>query len=198
MYINIIRKRHLNKYEYSIEQNDSVSAEVSFDYGILSRNITSKGTDIKYTMTQRNWLLKILMVIPKLFIPIYLFPKYNVFFNDEIIGKTKVAFFTPKRQLIINNSLYEIYLHSNNYISIMKDDIQIALIKKFDLSFAEQNRYDVDFDCIAEKDMVFILLMVAFADIVFFTNHLRLDAVKYEKTIGTDRMSQRVFWQSKK
>ncbi len=198
MFINIIRKMHLNKYEYSIEQNDSVSAEVSFDYGILSRNITSKGNNIKYTMKQRNWLLKILMVIPKLFIPVDLFPKYNIFFNEEIIGKTKVAFCTPKRELTINNSLYEIYLHSNNYISIMKDDVQIALVKKSVLTFGEQNRYDVDFDYITEKDMVFALLMVAFADVVFYPNRLRIDAIKYEKTIGKDKMSQRTFWQSKK
>lgn len=198
MFINIIRKMHLNKYKYSIEQDDSVSAGVSFDYGILSRNITSKGNNIKYTMKQGNWLLKILLLIPKLFIPIDLFPKYKIFFNEEIIGKTKVAFCTPKRQLIINNSLYEKYLHSNNYLSIMKDDVQIALVKKSVLTFCEQNRYDVDFDCVTEKDIVFILLMVAFADVVFFPNRLRIDAVKYEKTIGKDKMSQRTLWHSKK
>ncbi len=91
MFVNIIRKMHLNKYEYSIEKDNSVSAEVSFDYGILSRRITSKGNNIKYTMKQNNWLLKILMVIPKIFIPIDLFHKYNIFLDKKIIGKTKVA-----------------------------------------------------------------------------------------------------------
>ena len=55
-----------------------------------------------------------------------------------------------------------------NYISIMKDDVQIALIKKSVLTIGEQNRYDVDFDYISEKDKVFILLMIAFVDVVFF------------------------------
>ena len=198
MFINIIRKMHLNKYEYSIEQDDSVLAEASLDYGILSRCITSEGCNIKYTMKQNNWLLKILMVIPKIFIPIDLFPKYNIFLDEEIIGKTKAAFCTPKREIIIDNSLYEIYLHSNNYISVMKDDVQIALIKKSVLTIGEQNRYDVDFDYATEKDKVFVLLMVAFADIVFFPNRLRFDADKYEKTIGKDKMAHRTLWKSKK
>lgn len=198
MFVNIIRKMQLNKYEYSIEQDDSVSAEALFDYGILSRRITSKGNNIKYTMKQNNWLLKILMVIPKIFIPIDLFPKYNIFLNENIIGKTKVAFCTPKREIMIDNSLYEIYLHSNNYISIMKDDVQIALIKKSVLTVGEKNRYDVDFDYVTEKDKVFVLLMVSFIDIVFFPNRLRFDAVKCEKTIGKDKMAHRTLWQSKK
>ena len=101
MFINIIRKMGLNKYEYSIEQDDSVSAEISFDYGVLPRCISSKGDNIQYAMKQNNWLIKILMVIPKIFIPIDLFPEYNVFFNEKIIGKTKVTFLTPKRAIMI-------------------------------------------------------------------------------------------------
>ena len=198
MFINVIRKIHLNKYTYSIEQDNSVSAEVSFDYGVLSRCITSMGKNIKYTMKQNNWLLKILMVIPKIFIPIDLFPKYNIFLDEKIIGKTRVAFCTPKRKIVIDNSIYEIYLHSNNYISIMKENIQIALVKKSVLNINEQNRYDVDFDYISEKDKVFILLMIAFIDVVFFPNRLRFDAVKYEKTIGKDKMEYRTLWESKK
>lgn len=199
MIFNITRKMHLNKYEYSIEQDSSVSAEASFDYGVLSRCITSMGNNIKYTMKQNNWLLKILMVIPKIFIPIDLFPKYKIFINDELAGKTKVAFCTSKRKLTINNSLYELYLHSNNYISIMKDDIQIALIKKSTLTIWGENRYDVDFEYATEKDKVFMLLMVAFADIVFFPERFRLEALKYEKTIsiGKDKMQHRISWKSR-
>ncbi len=197
MFATIIRTMHLNKYAYSIEQDSSASAAASMDYGILPRCITAEGNNSKYTMKQSNWLLKILMAIPKIFIPIDLFPKYNIFSDEKIIGKTKPAFCTPKREIMIENSLYEVYLHSNNYISIMKDDVQIALVKKSVVTIGEKNRYDVDFECVTEKDKVLILLMVAFADVVFFPNRFSVAAVKYEKTIGKDKMAHRTAWQSK-
>ena len=80
----------------------------------------------------------------------------------------------------------------------MKDGVQIALVKKMHLSIMEQNNYVIEFEEDAvNRDYVLILLFVAFIDNVYFPNNFRIDAIKYEKTIGMDKYKNRTLWKSR-
>ena len=197
MIANITRTMKWCGYDYVMEKYSEIHAYSPYNYGILPKKITATDKNTMYTISQTNWALKLLTLIPLFWIlPIDCFPKYKVFKNGILLGKSSVAFFTPRRKLVIQNHKYEFYLHNDNYVSIMKDDIQIALVKKSILSLAEENNYVIDFENAVECDYTLIILFVAFIDIIFFPNHFRIDAIKYEKTIGIDKYKHRTLWKS--
>lgn len=127
-------------------------------------------------------------------LPIGLFPQYKFYHREICIGKTKISFFSPRRIIIINNICYELYLHNNNYISILKNNVQIALIKKSEMTMAEENKYIISFDENLEKDVGLLTIFVAFIDVIFYPNRYKLNYVKYEKTIGIDKLYNRTLW----
>lgn len=199
MTVTITRKLNRNKYIYNIIGNIDCCLYSNFTFGLLLRKIylEDKSNGMKYILKQTNYLLKTITWIPIFWLfPIGLFPRFLLFENDNCIGNTKVSFFTAKRTIVIQNHLYELYLHSNNYVSIMKDDRQIALIKKRNIVCMEENHYTVDIDKGLENNIYLMLLLIAFVDIIYFRNRYRWDFFKYEKTVGLDKMQKRTLWKS--
>ena len=197
MIVNITRTMKCHKYEYIMNEFRDIYAQSPYNYNILLKNITVREQNVFYTIRQTNWVLKIIALILLFWIlPIDFFPKYKLFKNGVLIGTSKVSFFSPGRKLFIQNSIYEFYLHNDNYVSIMKDNVQIALVKKLELSIVGENHYIIDFEDSIGIDNALILLFVAFIDVIFFPNRFSVDAIRYEKTIGIDKYKQRVFWKS--
>ena len=85
-------------------------------------------------------------------------------------------------------------IHSNNYVSVLKNNVQIALIKKESLTYCEQNTYEVLCSDDIDGEVLLILMFVAFTDIHFFKNGNRIDYLKCEKTIGFDTFKERTTW----
>ena len=56
------------------------------------------------------------------------FIKLKIKFNNSTVGSIKHLFLSNTINILLNENKYEIYSHGGNYFSIMKNDIQIALI----------------------------------------------------------------------
>lgn len=76
----------------------------------------------------------------------------------------------------------------------MKNNVQIALLKKSEITMAEENKYIISFDENLENDVGLLTLFVAFIDVIFYPNRYTLNYVKYEKTIGIDKLYNRTLW----
>lgn len=121
------------KYEYHIQESPDYIAECNYTFGIWTRRILVRDCmrTVACSMKQTNFIFKMLTWIPLFWIlSIGLFPKYKIYIGNQLSGETKVSFHTPKRNIVINDHIYELYLHNDNYVSIMMDERQIALVKK--------------------------------------------------------------------
>lgn len=188
-----------NGFIYKIIGNDNFYGKCNFTYNILLRKIyiNDYNRTTVYNFMQTNILQKIIYIITFMWLlPIDLFPKYKIYKNGKNIGYSKYSFSSPKKILLIKNDKYELYLHSNNYISVMKNDTQIALIKKTLLTELEKNVYEIHYDEQAENDIALLLAFIVFSDIVYFPNKLKMSYYKYEKTIGKDKYNYRTLWTS--
>lgn len=56
------------------------------------------------------------------------FIKLKIKFNNSTVGSIKHLFLSNTINILLNENKYEIYSHGGNYFSIMKNNIQIALI----------------------------------------------------------------------
>ena len=130
-------------------------------------------------LKQTAWLLKLINSLPLL--NIETFTPLRFYENGIYCGIAKKKMFQPVFDIRINSSIYEIRQHNNNYISLMRDNIQIALYKKELQTIAEHNKYIVEFDESADK--LLILLFAILADTVFYSNEGRFSYCKYEKDI---------------
>lgn len=196
MFLKIKRKISDGKFCYTIDDDNVYYGESNFTFGVLLRKLSITNTEKNYTykLIQDSIFQQIIYLCGLWMLPIDLFPKYKVFLNNKCIGATKVSFFTPLRKVYINENEYELCIHSNNYISIMKNNIQIALIKKDSFTEMEQHRYDVIYDNKNESDVGILFLLIDFIDIIYFPSKNRISYYKYETTIGKDKYYLRTLW----
>ena len=198
MIIHIIKNIKLDKYLYTVNEYSDYYAESNYDYALLPRKIKASA-EHTYVLHQTMWVLKSVTLLPIFWIfHTDSFPRYKIFQDGNLIGKTCISFFSPRRKFIANAHLYELYLHSNNIVSVMKDNIQVAIIKKDIKSFNEQGYYMIEYDE-NNIELGLLMLLVAYTDVAFFNSHFRFDSVKYEKTVtvGKDKFFDRTLWHPK-
>lgn len=196
MYFDVSRTLELRKFVYKMSTKNFY-AYSNYTFGIFLREIAAfdSKTETLYQMKQENWLFKILTWIPVFWIlPISMFPCFSIYKNKEKIGKTNLAFATPLRRVDVENDTYEFCIHSNNYVSILKNDIQTALIKKEPQTYCGQSKYGVLCSDMIDSDVLLLFMFVAFIDVHFFKNRNRIDYLKYEKTAGYDGFNERTVW----
>ena len=196
MIIHIVKYIKVNKYIYNVDENKKCYAEANYTFGFLNRKITAvtSNKNETFVLCQTKWLLKLITIIPIFWLMhTEVFPYYNLYYNGMIIGRTKNSFFKSKCVIVICEQNYELYLHSNNYVSIMREDEQIALLKKETRSFNERGLYEVKYEE-NKLSQIILLLLVTFADVIFFNNHLKLYSIKYEKAVGRDKFYYRTLW----
>ena len=192
MVFDVKRTLELNKFVYKMS-TQSCYAQSNYTFGLLLRKIAAfdPKTETVYQMKQENWLLKILTFWV---LPLAMFPSFHIYKNGKKIGKTHAVFATPLRKMNIGNDAYELCIHSNNYVSVLKSNVQIALIKKESLTYCEQNTYEVFCSDEIDGDVLLLLMFVACIDVHFFKNGNRIDYLKCEKTIGVDKFKERTTW----
>ena len=198
MKIVVERELKANKYEFDIE-GKNLHSEVNYTFGVLLRRIkiyNECGVPV-YIFKQTNFLFKIIMFMLFWILPDRSCPQYKFFDEGIYKGESAIKMFTPQRIVIINNHEYELYLHSNNYVSIMKDKIQVGLIKKNNISILEKNKYLVFFDEKKENDILLVLLLVTYTDIIYFPKRFRFNYYYNEKSIGVDMLYDRTLWRPK-
>ncbi|WP_312093536.1 hypothetical protein [Aminipila sp.] len=195
MKLTFVRHLKLKKYTY---ESGIYHAESKYPLGFGFGKLTAfnQENEIEYELKQENWWQQILICIPfwGFFLGIDMFPPYEFYHRGVHCGKTRVSFWTPRRIIEMDNGVYELYTHSNNYISILKNDIQIALVQKEEVTIEERNTYHLNVDESLVNDMNLMALFIAFIDIVFFPNGPEFWLERSERTIGPDKLYYRTYW----
>lgn len=191
MFINIVKRMEQKQYIYTVNQDNRFCAKANYTYNILPRKIqVFYNNESRFVFKQKRWYIKLFVF----FLMLQSFPKYILYQNNYRVGESRIKFFSPRREIKIKEDLYELYLHSNNYISIMKNDIQIALVKRNIISNFGQCDYQVLFNKNEFDDLSELTLLVAYLDLIFFHHRNKIYAIKYEKTCGIDRHENRKLW----
>lgn len=196
--MELIIERTLSKKEFlfNIIGNSQLIGRANYTGEILLRKIlvTDTFSNERYSLKQTNILIKLLNALPLL--NLYSFTNFKYYVNDVYKGRTSHNnFLKPQFKFHLGEVEYDIYCHKNNYISIMRDNKQIALVKKEDLTYAEKNRYILRYDASSQYNDAFLLLLVCFIDVTFYPNHFSFSNIKYEKTLGSDKnYDDRVNW----
>lgn len=196
MKIIVERNLKLSKYKYYIKSSKKYYAESNHTFGLLPRKIRvfDEKRQIIYYIKQKNFLLSILLSVITMFLPFIVYKVFEFYNKDVYKGKTYPYMFNHTKIINFDDCKYELYVHSNNYISIMKNGIQIGLIKKQNITIEEKNTYIVLYDETMESDMAFIFSLTVFVDVCYFKNRLRIDYYRYEKTVGKDKLYERTLW----
>ena len=195
MYLLIERFLNNGEYVFSIQGQPYYNGIVNYTYGLRLRKIYTynKETGEELCLRQENIICKLLNMFPLLML--HNFPAFIYYENGKKAGKTAVNIFSAKKVLFLGEDCYELYLHRNNYISILKNKRQIALVEKSKPTIGERNQYYLNYDETAEHNKALLLLLIAYIDIVYFSNHFTLNYWKYEKTVGIkEKYPERICW----
>ncbi|QIB70170.1 hypothetical protein Ami103574_13095 [Aminipila butyrica] len=195
MKLTFVRHLKLKKYTY---ESDIYRAEAEYTLGYALKKLTAfnKENEIEYELKQENWWLKVLTYIPfwELILGIGVFPPYKFYHKGIYCGRTRTTLWKSYSIIEMENEIYELYLHSNNYISILKNDVQSALVQKEELTVAERNTYHLNVDESLVEDINLMSLFIAFIDIVFFPQAPEFWLERSDKTIGPDKLYYRTRW----
>ncbi len=125
------------------------------------------------------------------------FPEFIIYRKGLIAGKTKPDLLKSGERLYLDETCYTIRLHSKNYMSVFKEDSQIALIEKSDITYANQNEYKVSCERELYEDRAWLMILVMFADTVFWDSRMQWNAVRWERTLGKERFPECLEWKPK-
>lgn len=192
----VIRRKVRPNRIFYLTEHANIHCECNTTYGFLLRKIllsNEKGLILR--LQQENWLLGLLSSIPPF--SFYNLPNYVLYKNNTKIGYTKALRKAYNKTLFCANDEYLFTLHGNNYVSILKNGVQCALVQKEYLSVMEENIYQIEY----EKDIPYelIVLLVSYIDVVYFRiTSNKYNGLKWEKTImiGRDKDIDRLQWKS--
>lgn len=174
------RKLKFGEYSYTFSGGD-YSGRVNHTLNIPPRKMQLfKDGEEFYLFRQKNVFYNVIMLLPR-FLGFDMVPPYYLFHGGKTVGKSKVSFCSPKRRVAVGDDIYKIDLHSNNFISVTKNEQEIAMIEKEKISIAEIHVYHIDIKDEKEAEMIFLLAMVA--DCRFYPQRGRWSYWKYERTL---------------
>lgn len=196
MQTQIIRKMGSNSYIYTCSDVPSLLGVTNYMFGFLpiKISVTDSDKNTQKVLIQQNKVLKtILRGVSILNIKIF-FP-FKLYDGSNCLGKTKTKLFECVYFFYIKNYKFELRQHNNNYCSLLKNEKQVALYKKKDISIAERNVYEIKYDISINSQMDLIMLFCIFIDRVFYPSNGYISGVKYEKDlIFQDRYNERTDW----
>jgi len=193
MNTTIERKITSEGFSYTISCDPTLEGTTNFTLSLLPIHITVVECDTNiYQMKEANWLLKLISWIP---IPIWnrLMP-FKYYLNGSLLGKSKTTLFRPAFFFPIGADVYEIRGHSKNYYSMMKNDVQVALIQRETYVYHERNTYQIKFkeDCCPKP---ILLLLCIFIDTKFYPNQGSIFTNRWDTDyVINDLYEDRVLW----
>ncbi len=162
---------------------------------LLKRLTAEKNNVVICEMRQESVIKKLFVRMFYLLTRTQVFPEFMIYRNGRIAGETKPDLLKGGiEKLCLDDFCYVLRFHSNNYISVFKDDSQIALIKKNDITYANQNEYTVSCEMELYKDKAWLMMLVMFADTAFWSKRMMWDAVRWEVTIGKEQFPEYLEW----
>ena len=194
MKTNIKREMKLGKFQYKMTGMPSVSGSANYTLGIALIKVSAETTDGRLLeLRQTNWLLKAINVLPIL--NICDFTPFEFYKDKKLCGRAMRKGLRATFAINTNEGNYEIRQHNDNFISLMRNEKQIALYKRDFWVYAEGTNYSVDYDETQDVNMIFF--MCIFADAMFGMTHGRVSLAKYEKHyVLADKWSERTKWRS--
>lgn len=191
MDICINRNMMKKNLHYSVEHYN-ITGSANYTWGILPVKIEVLSNKNHIMLKQSPWILKFINSLPLL--NYETFTPFKLYKNGAKCGRGWHILFRPVFVFIIENDRYELRHHTDNYISIMKDNKQIGLVRKKIKTIAEKNTYYVK--CINEENILdIIMLFCVFIDVMFYPNNKQISYVKTEKTfVLNDKFSKRINW----
>lgn len=123
-------------------------------------------------------------------------PPYQIYENNRPVGE-----FVKKRGACYRASYkkdtYEITEHTGDRVSIMKNDVQIALISRNTVAWNNENIYCILYQkACSEEDLCFLFMICVFCDRVFYSDFdgLVLGPVVSKSIVFRDCHRERAGW----
>lgn len=169
--------------KYVISGNSNIFGVRNRTAGLLLRKLkVFSDNSVIYTMAQRGVVRKFLINLLYLFFRPQMIPSYLIYKENEIVGKSKLDLLKGGHvRLYIDNIVYDLNLRAGNYMTILIGSNQVALVKKADVSYANQDEYSVLCEADLGKNLPLLLLLVMCLDVAFWSERVRWDALRWKK-----------------
>ena len=189
MNLKIIRELKLKKYVYQLSTTELIIGTANYTFGFIPRIYNNDLFELKQT----SWLLKLINSFPILNLETFTPFKYYV--NGNYSGRSKKVPFKPVFHFTINEDKYELCQHNKNYVSLMRNDIQVALYRKEDETVLEMNTYNIKYDENSNMEHSLLLIFCIFIDVTFYANSMNIAYLKYDKNyVIKNEYDERTLW----
>lgn len=187
----IYRNMNAKKINYYIN-NHSVEGSANITLGIIPIKITVKNGNKCIVLKQAPLILKLINALPLL--NYETFTPFKIYKDNLFCGRGAHILFRPIFKFKIEGNKYELRHHSDNYISLLRENKQIALFQKKSLSIRENRSYFIK--CVNEAGILdIIMLFCAFSDVIFYPNNKSVGYLKWDKTyVFNDKYANRTHW----
>lgn len=127
-----------------------------------------------------------------------LFDISKIYRKNNVVGSIKHTMFSNTIRINLSNEKYEIYSHGGNYFSVMKDNIQIALINTNGKIIMNELYFMAD--CLSDYYDI-LTLFIILIDSIFYNhkigerkNLIHSSSITYNIY---DKHKERIVWKSK-
>ena len=191
----IIKRKSNMKSSMFYYLNDNITGKYNFTAGLLLRKIEIKNNDLTtIVMKQKSILKKMIFNILYFIFNPSVYPNFYIYSDGQIIGSSKYKFFANEKTVTINSDIYTLQNHYNNYVSVLKNNSQIALLKRGSHVVLGEVNYTIM--CNQEmgdaKDL--LMLLVIYSDIAYWYKPGSISLNKIEKAFGTGPHPERALW----
>lgn len=169
VYMKIHVKRSLSSSGilFASDTHAHLSGFANITFNILLRRLTviNEETSTEFLLRQENIWRKILSIRPLgMFYPT---PPFHLYKNTEYLGRTKVTRYYTQMYLYSDNEIYEFFFHGDNYISILRNREQVALLQRDPHIHNEQGIYRGEYFP-AGISPEYVMLFIEYTDVIWF------------------------------
>lgn len=197
----IVRRLCKSGKTFEIVGNSLIKGKSNYTSNRLPTTIEVTDGNICYKMYQSNafFCTLICLLMPFLYSEA-IFP-FTIKKAEQKIGYSESFKGDSAKYIHIGNNFYELRSHEDNVVSLMENNIQIALFKKSICTYSEQNQYTVYYrDTDKSKEIIFLLICIYIDSCMLMNIDTKWSMIKYEKIhlIGNDDFKERAEWTPEK
>lgn len=167
MQIEIERKFTSKGFLLSSKTHPFLTGHMNISLRIMRRQLTVRDVDSKttYELKQQSRLQKLLSCLP--LGNLYPRPHYDFYKNGYHRGHTKSTRFLSQSLLFDFADTYEMFRHGENYISILRNGEQVALLQRDPHMYNECAKYTGHFHA-KMIDPAILMLCIEYMDVTCF------------------------------
>lgn len=191
--MEISRKIDKGIWQYHINGSPHITGASRFTLGFLFQTMTVQSNfGNKLCLRQTNLVLQIFDKIPV--IGWFVHVPFKVYVDEGCVGRSKKKYRSSIYMFSIKRDNYELSLHKQNKVALLKNGKQIALYQRKEEVWLERSTYFVQHSGNVESDI--LLLFSIFADrVLFSTSRNQLAVYRWEKMVPLgDKHPERGEW----